>query len=118
MLDHLSFCFRHGIGPHGFLAKYLGPQPSITYPGHLLDNAAWSVSCDEPLLSGIRAGVTFEIIQSDYKLIVTVRKQPSLVLHDEYIDPKTFRFKLDLNQAGTRLFTPVVKVKNCSLKFR
>ncbi|CBY07458.1 unnamed protein product [Oikopleura dioica] len=99
VVDHLSFCFRHGIGPHGFLAKYLRPQPSITYPGHLLDNAAWSVSCDEPLLSGIRAGVTFEIIQSDYKLIVTVRKQPSLVLHDEYIDPKTFRFKLDLNQA-------------------
>ncbi|CAG5110566.1 Oidioi.mRNA.OKI2018_I69.chr2.g4952.t1.cds [Oikopleura dioica] len=99
VLDHLSFCFRHGIGPRGFLAKYLSPQPSITYPGHLLDNAAWSVSCDEPLLSGIRAGVTFEIIQSDYKLIVTVRKQPTLVLHDEYIDPKSFRFKLDLNQA-------------------
>lgn len=97
VLDHLSFCFRHGIGAKGFMSKYLGSQPSVTYPGHLLEAAAWSVSSDEPLLSGIRAGITFEIIQSDYKLIVTIRRQPSLVLHDEYQDPKSFRYKVDLN---------------------
>ena len=68
----------------------------MTYPGHLLDSAAWSMSCDEPLLTAIRHGLTFTIIQAEYTLVITVRRHPSLILREEYHDPKSFRYQVDL----------------------
>jgi vang-like len=97
VLDHLSFCFRHSMSSAAFLSRYLAARPGMTYPGHILDSAAWSISCDEPLLSAIRHGISFSLIQSDYTLVCTVRRHPNLVLREEYHDPKSFRYQVDLN---------------------
>ena len=101
-------------------------------------NTLWSISSDHPLLSSIRHGITFQLIQetfqsqtkpnpeivirrvlrrhrfavgsfdrfdfemyvkTNYTLIVTVRKHPTIILREEYQDPKSFRYVVDLNQA-------------------
>ena len=45
----------------------------MTYPGHLLDSAAWSMSCDEPLLSSIRHGITFQGPGQNFLSVITVK---------------------------------------------
>ena len=47
------------------------PRPAMTYPGHLLDSAAWSMSCDEPLLSSIRHGITFQGPGQNFSFVIT-----------------------------------------------
>jgi len=98
-LDHLSFCFRHNMGAPAFVNRYVNKRPAIAYPGHLMRNTLWSISSDHPLLSSIRHGITFQLIQTNYTLIVTVRKHPTIILREEYQDPKSFRYVVDLNQA-------------------
>ena len=42
----------------------------------------------------------FEMVEkTNYTLIVTVRKHPTIILREEYQDPKSFRYVVDLNQA-------------------
>ena len=38
-------------------------------------------------------------VKTNYTLIVTVRKHPTIILREEYQDPKSFRYVVDLNQA-------------------
>ena len=40
-----------------------------------------------------------KIEKSNYTLIVSVRKHPTIILREEYQDPKSFRFVVDLNQS-------------------
>ena len=52
---------------------FKNPRPAMTYPGHLLDSAAWSMSCDEPLLSSIRHGITFQGPGQNFLSVITVK---------------------------------------------
>ena len=81
-LDHLSFCFRHNMGAPAFVNRYTNKRPAIAYPGllsitlhhvvinsfsgHLMRNTLWSISSDHPLLSSIRHGITFQLIQESF----------------------------------------------------
>lgn len=98
-LDHLSFCFRHNMSASAFVSRYVNRRPAIAYPGHLMTNTLWSIASDQPLLTSIQHGTTFTLIQSTYSLVVSVRKHPSIILREEYQDPKSFRFVVDLNHA-------------------
>jgi len=98
-LDHLSFCFRHNMSAAAFVSRYVNKRPSVAYPGHLMTNTLWSLASDQPLLTSIQHGSTFTLIQSNYSLVVSVRKHPTLILREEYQDPSSFRFVVDLTHA-------------------
>ena len=53
----------------------------------------------------------FEMYEkTNYTLIVTVRKHPTIILREEYQDPKSFRYVVDLNQAESPVWphlTPI-----------
>ena len=97
-----------------FVSRYVNRRPAVAYPGHLMTNTMWSLASDQvflkinlffklklkkPLLTSIQHGSTFTLIQSNYALVVSVRKHPTLILREEYQDPSSFRFVVDLTHA-------------------
>ena len=53
----------------------------------------------------------FEMYEkTNYTLIVTVRKHPTIILREEYQDPKSFRYVVDLNQAESPVWPQLTPI--------
>jgi len=58
---------------------------------------SWSLICDEIVSRPIGNECTFQLIQNDVSLMVTVHKLPHFNLAEEVVDPKSNKFVLKLN---------------------
>ncbi|CAK8694886.1 vang-like protein 2 [Clavelina lepadiformis] len=102
IFEHLSSCIKHDMTPKAFLERYLHPGSYLTYsPRH--DSSQWELISDEPLVNMLRDGTVFRLNQksktgddNQYSLVVTTHRSPRIRLKEEFIDPTSHRFVLQM----------------------
>lgn len=97
VLRHLAHCLKHDLSPRAFLEPYLVEFPVMQSEKERRPVQAWSLICDELLSRPLSNNVTFQLIQNDVSLIVSVHKLPHLHITEEVVDPKSNKFVLKLN---------------------
>lgn len=97
VLKHLAHCLKHDLSPRAFLEQYLVEFPVMQSEKERRPVQAWSLICDELLSRPLSNNVTFQLIQNDISLVVSVHKLPHLHITEEVVDPKSNKFVLKLN---------------------
>ncbi|XP_039447196.1 vang-like protein 1 [Culex pipiens pallens] len=97
ILKHLAHCLKYDMSPRAFLEPYLVETPVLQNDKERRTNHNWALICDELLSRPIGDGSTFQLIQNDVSLTVTINKIPHFTISEEVIDPKSNKFVLKLN---------------------
>lgn len=97
ILKHLSHCLKNDMSPRAFLEPYLVEAPVLQNDKERRTNHNWALICDELLSRPIVDGCTFQLIQNDVSLTVSINKIPHFTISEEVIDPKSNKFVLKLN---------------------
>lgn len=97
ILKHLAHCLKHDLSPKAFLEPYLNETPVMQSEKERCSIQSWSLICDELLSRPIKNNCTFQLIQQDVSLIVTIYKLPHFYISEEVVDPKSNKFVLRLN---------------------
>ncbi|XP_039480366.1 vang-like protein 2-B isoform X3 [Drosophila santomea] len=97
ILKHLAHCLKHDLSPRAFLEPYLTESPVMQSEKERRWVQSWSLICDEIVSRPIGNECTFQLIQNDVSLMVTVHKLPHFNLAEEVVDPKSNKFVLKLN---------------------
>lgn len=97
ILRHLAHCLKHDMSPRAFLEPYLVESPLLQNDKERRSMQSWSLICDELLSRPISNNCTFQLIQNDISLLVTVYKLPHFHINEEVVDPKSNKFVLKLN---------------------
>lgn len=97
ILKHLSNCLKHDLSPRAFLEPYLTESPVLQNEKERRSVQSWSLVCEELLSRPISNETTFQLIQCDVSLIVTVHRLPHFNVSEEVVDPKSNKFVLKLN---------------------
>lgn len=97
ILKHLSHCLKHDLSPRAFLEPYLSETPIMQNEKERRTIQSWSLVCDELLSRPISNNCTFQLIQNDISMLVSVWRLPHFNLSEEVVDPKSNKFVLKLN---------------------
>lgn len=97
ILKHLAHCLKHDMSPRAFLEPYLVESPLLQNDKERRNIQSWSLICDELLSRPISNNCTFQLIQNDISLLVTIYKLPHFNISEEVVDPKSNKFVLKLN---------------------
>ncbi|XP_058835959.1 vang-like protein 1 [Topomyia yanbarensis] len=97
ILKHLAHCLKNDMSPRAFLEPYLVESPVLQNDKERRTNHNWALICDELLSRPISDGSTFQLIQNDVSLTVSINKIPHFTISEEVIDPKSNKFILKLN---------------------
>ncbi|KAH8253767.1 hypothetical protein KR032_006827 [Drosophila birchii] len=97
ILKHLAHCLKHDLSPRAFLEPYLTESPVMQSEKERRWVQSWSLICDEIVSRPISNECTFQLIQNDVSLMITVHKLPHFNLAEEVVDPKSNKFVLKLN---------------------
>ena len=97
ILRHLAHCLKHDLSPRAFLEPYLIESPMLQNEKERRSVQSWSLICDELLSRPISNNCTFQLIQNDISLLVSVFKLPHFKISEEVVDPKSNKFVLKLN---------------------
>ncbi|XP_002074788.3 vang-like protein 1 [Drosophila willistoni] len=97
ILKHLAHCLKHDLSPRAFLEPYLTESPVMQSEKERRWIQSWSLICDDIVSRPIGNECTFQLIQNDVSLMVTVHKLPHFNLAEEVVDPKSNKFVLKLN---------------------
>lgn len=97
ILKHLAHCLKNDMSPRAFLEPYLVEAPVLQNDKERRTNHNWALICDELLSRPIMDGCTFQLIQNDVSLTVSINKIPHFTISEEVIDPKSNKFVLKLN---------------------
>ncbi|XP_055693360.1 vang-like protein 2 [Lutzomyia longipalpis] len=97
ILKHLAHCLKHDLAPRAFLEPYLVEFPVMQSEKERRPVQSWSLICDELLSRPLSDGCSFQLIQSDISLVVTVHRLPHFHVSEEVVDPKSNKFVLKLN---------------------
>ncbi|XP_065080302.1 vang-like protein 1 [Ochlerotatus camptorhynchus] len=97
ILKHLSHCLKNDMSPRAFLEPYLVEAPVLQNDKERRTNHNWALICDELLSRPISDGCTFQLIQNDVSLTVSINKIPHFTISEEVVDPKSNKFVLKLN---------------------
>uniref|UniRef100_A0A1B0GPM2 Vang-like protein n=1 Tax=Phlebotomus papatasi TaxID=29031 RepID=A0A1B0GPM2_PHLPP len=97
ILRHLAHCLKHDLAPRAFLEPYLVEYPVMQSEKERRPVQSWSLICDELLSRPLSDGCSFQLIQSDVSLVVTVHRLPHFHVAEEVVDPKSNKFVLKLN---------------------
>lgn len=97
ILRHLAHCLKHDLSPRAFLEPYLSETPIMQNEKERRAVQSWSLVCDELLSRPISNQCTFQLIQNDISLLVTVVKLPHFNVAEQVVDPKSNKFVLKLN---------------------
>lgn len=97
ILRHLAHCLKHDLSPRAFLEPYLIESPLLQNDKERRNVQSWSLICDELLSRPISNNLTFQLIQNDISLLVSVYKLPYFNITEEVVDPKSNKFVLKLN---------------------
>lgn len=97
ILRHLAHCLKHDMSPRAFLEPYLVESPLLQNDKERRSVQSWSLICDELLSRPISNNCTFQLIQNDISLLITVYKLPHFNISEEVVDPKSNKFVLKLN---------------------
>lgn len=97
ILRHLAHCLKHDMSPRAFLEPYLVESPLLQNDKERRGVQSWSLICDELLSRPISNNCTFQLIQNDISLLVSVYKLPHFNISEEVVDPKSNKFVLKLN---------------------
>lgn len=97
VLRHLAHCLKHDLSPRAFLEPYIVEFPVMQSEKERRPLQSWSLICDELLSRPLSNNVTFQLIQNDVSLIVSVHKLPHFHITEEVVDPKSNKFVLKLN---------------------
>ncbi|XP_028656549.1 vang-like protein 1 [Erpetoichthys calabaricus] len=94
--QHLAFCITNNMTPKAFLESYLNPGPTFQYSRERWFANQWTLISEEAVTSGLKDGLVFVLKSVDFSLVVTVKKIPFIKLSEEFIDPKSHKFVLQL----------------------
>lgn len=97
ILRHLAHCLKHDLSPRAFLEPYLSETPIMQNEKERRSVQSWSLVCDELLSRPISNQCTFQLIQNDISLLVTIVKLPHFNVSEQVVDPKSNKFVLKLN---------------------
>lgn len=97
ILRHLAHCLKHDLSPRAFLEAYLMESPVLQNDRERRTHQSWALVCEELLSRPIFNNCTFQLIQNDISLLVTVCKLPHFNISEEVVDPKSNKFILKLN---------------------
>ncbi|XP_053669884.1 vang-like protein 1 isoform X2 [Anopheles nili] len=97
ILKHLAHCLKHDMTPRAFLEPYLVEAPVLQNDKERRPNHNWSLICDELLSRPLSDGCTFQLIQNDVSLTVSIHRIPHFTVSEEVVDPKSNKFVLKLN---------------------
>lgn len=98
ILKHLAYCLKNDLSPRAFLEPYLVEAPVLQSEKERDRSLQhWSLICEELLSRPISSGCTFQLIQNEVSLTVSVHKLPHFNITEEVVDPKCNRFVLKLN---------------------
>ncbi|XP_058067406.1 vang-like protein 2 [Anopheles bellator] len=97
ILKHLAHCLKHDMSPRAFLEPYLVEAPVLQNDKERRQNHNWALICDELLSRPISDGCTFQLIQNDVSLTVSINRIPHFTVSEEVVDPKSNKFVLKLN---------------------
>ncbi|XP_055599551.1 vang-like protein 1 [Uranotaenia lowii] len=97
ILKHLAHCLKNDMSPRSFLEPYLVEAPVLQNEKERRTNHNWALICDELLSRPISDGCTFQLIQNDVSLTVSINKIPHFTVSEEVVDPKSNKFVLKLN---------------------
>lgn len=94
--QHLAFCITNNMTPKAFLESYLTPGPTLQYGQDRWLARQWTLISEAPVTSGLKEGTVFLLKCIDFSLVVTTKKIPYIQLAEEFIDPKSHKFVLQL----------------------
>ncbi|XP_013104904.1 vang-like protein 2-B [Stomoxys calcitrans] len=97
ILKHLAHCLKHDLSPRAFLEPYLTEAPVLQSEKERRWVQSWSLICDELVSRPVAGDVTFQLIQTDVSLMVSIHKLPHFNIAEEVVDPKSNKFVLKLN---------------------
>ncbi|XP_061401672.1 vang-like protein 2-B [Musca vetustissima] len=97
ILKHLAHCLKHDLSPRAFLEPYLTEAPVMQSEKERRWVQSWSLICDELVSRPVAGDVTFQLIQNDVSLMVSIHKLPHFNIAEEVVDPKSNKFVLKLN---------------------
>lgn len=97
ILKHLSYCLKNDLSPRAFLEPYLIESPILQSEKERRQIQSWSLICEELLSRPIRNNCSFQLIQNDVSLTITIHKIPFFSITEEVVDPKSNKFVLKLN---------------------
>nr|XP_040234113.2 vang-like protein 1 [Anopheles coluzzii] len=97
ILKHLAHCLKHDMSPRAFLEPYLVEAPVLQNDKERRTNHNWALICDELLSRPLSDGCTFQLIQNDVSLTVSIHRIPHFTVSEEVVDPKSNKFVLKLN---------------------
>ncbi|XP_035787208.1 vang-like protein 1 [Anopheles albimanus] len=97
ILKHLAHCLKHDMTPRAFLEPYLVEAPVLQNDKERRQNHNWALICDELLTRPLSDGCTFQLIQNDVSLTVSINRIPHFTVSEEVVDPKSNKFVLKLN---------------------
>lgn len=97
ILRHLSHCLKHDLSSRAFLEPYLIESPLMQNEKERRTVQQWSLICDDLLSRPISTNCSFQLIQNDISLLISVYKLPHFNITEEVVDPKCNKFVLRLN---------------------
>lgn len=97
ILKHLAHCLKHDLSPRAFLEPYFMESPILQNEKERRSLQSWSLVCDELLSRPVFSECTFQLIQNDVSLIVSIHKLPHFNISEEVVDPKSNKFVLKMN---------------------
>ncbi|XP_011178748.1 vang-like protein 2 [Zeugodacus cucurbitae] len=97
ILKHLAHCLKHDLSPRAFLEPYLTESPVLQSEKERRWVQSWSLICDELVSRPVSNECTFQLIQNDVSLLVSIHKLPHFNIAEEVVDPKSNKFVLKLN---------------------
>lgn len=98
ILRHLAHCLKHDLSPRAFLEPYLTESPVLQSEKERTRGVqCWALVCEELLSRPLSATTSFQLVQNDVSLIVTVHRLPHFSIAEQIVDPKSNKFVLKLN---------------------
>ncbi|XP_067260362.1 vang-like protein 1 [Chanodichthys erythropterus] len=93
--QHLAVCITN-MTPKAFLESYLIPGPTLQYGQDRWLARQWTLISEVSVTSGLKEGTIFLLKCIEFSLVVTTKKIPYIQLAEEFIDPKSHKFVLQL----------------------
>jgi vang-like len=97
ILKHLSHCLKNDLSPRAFLETYINENPVLQSEKERGHSQSWSLICDELLSRPIYDNLSFQLVQGEVSLAVTIHKFPYFNVTEKVVDPKCNKFVLRLN---------------------
>lgn len=96
ILKHLSHCLKNDLSPRAFLEAFLIESPILQNEKER-HNQSWALICDELLSRPIYDNLSFQLIQGEVSLAITINRMPYFNITEKVVDPKCNKFVLRLN---------------------